>query len=187
MSHSAVHKRVSYLSQISAILAKDDDINSTRLTSYYGFVERDICLKHQVRTMATSDFKARRCKKCFAYLKSPVTCRVKVNGKKLKLTCRQCSHTKQIPMASPRKTYHEQLLFSQFDKHTPMSHDQSHPISSRETDEEGAPVASVTPLTTTSMTAPNETHQVQPAFTSLESWDHHRKLHTLVRNCSKFD
>ena len=167
MSHSTVHKRVSYLSQISAILAQDDDINSTRLTSYYGFVERDICLKHQVRTMATSNFKARRCKKCFAYLHSPVTCRAKVNGKKnFELTCRQCGHSKQIPMASPRKTYHEQLLFKQFDKETPMSRDddeaKKNMTTGRETDE-GTPVVGVTPLTPTSTLASNKCNpRLQP-------------------------
>lgn len=106
-----VHKRLAYLTQISEILAKSDNLSAIRLSSYHGYVAREICLKNQVRSFGWENFKRRRCKRCFAFFVDPTTCSFKVTKKHFAVKCKECGLVKKVKVSAQRKTHYEKLIY----------------------------------------------------------------------------
>lgn len=102
--------RVSYLSQISNILAMSGNTAEKKLSTFYGHTSREICLKHQILTLGFDSIKRKRCKKCFIHLVPESTCSVKTKDKLFIVKCRQCGTVKRIPVQKEHKTRFEKLI-----------------------------------------------------------------------------
>lgn len=106
-------ERVCFLSEASKVLAKSGDENLAKISAYYGYTGREICLKNQIATPGWGSIKRNRCNKCFSY--------ITIDDKMSSLCCKKGSliikcdlcgdQSKKYPIRNKRKTHYERLLY----------------------------------------------------------------------------
>lgn len=107
--------RVSYLTQISQIVAESGNHTEAQLSAFYGHSSREICLKHQILSLGFDSIKRNRCKKCFIHLLDRSTCNVKTKNKCFIVSCNNCGTKKKIAIQRRRKTRFEKMIFGDQD------------------------------------------------------------------------
>lgn len=105
--------RVSYLTQISQIVAGSGNHTEAQLSAFYGHSSREICLKHQILSFGFDSIKRNRCKKCFIHLVDRSTCSFKTKNKCFIVSCNNCGTKKKIAIQRKRKTRFERMIFGE--------------------------------------------------------------------------
>lgn len=94
---------------------KFPDNDYCRLSSYYGYVSREIALKHQIKSFGWESIKRDRCRKCFVHLMPPNTSSIKTKRGLLIIKCNRCQSVKRYKIQGKRKTHYERVLYDNQD------------------------------------------------------------------------
>lgn len=114
-SKSDAIDRVCFLSEASKLLARSGEDNLTKMSAYYGYTGRELCLKNQITTPGWSSIRRNRCERCLASIENGKTGSIKFNAGFLTLKCSLCGQSKKYPIRNRRQTHYERLLYDDDD------------------------------------------------------------------------
>ena len=104
-------ERVCFLAEASKVLASSGDANLAKVSAYYGYTGRELCLKNQVATPGWASIKRNRCVKCFACIYDGKSGKTSYKKGSLIMKCSVCDGKKKYPISDKRKTHYERLLY----------------------------------------------------------------------------
>lgn len=107
--------RVNYLQAIAQELFRQSNhVDDVRLTTFYGYLTREVCLKNQISTFNWDSLKRQTCRRCFAPLiiskNDGESVKYKIKNKFLIVKCRFCGVEKRIKIDNRVKTHYEKAL-----------------------------------------------------------------------------
>lgn len=112
-----IASRVNYLQAIGQVLGKTGQLDDLKLSSYYGFLSKEICMKNQLSSFNWEKIKRETCGRCYSPL---ITCcegdnlvNFVVKNKFFMRQCKQCGWKRKIKIDQKVKTYYEKILAQQ--------------------------------------------------------------------------
>ncbi len=89
--------------RIEILMQRAEDVFSSDKKRANRYVElaRKIAMRYNIRM--PKKWKRRICKKCYAFLKPGVNCRIRTKDVKIIITCMECGHITRIPFQKEKK------------------------------------------------------------------------------------